>query len=107
VRGVIAMMLFVNVLEFVVSDDPLIWMSLLLLFYELVSVCADCSCCCGYHLIICFYFSISQETCRVCFLAEEWEKPYPTVRDFMNARLGIFLVRATNRCIPDSLQAES
>lgn len=54
-RGVIAMMLFVNVLEFVVSDDPLIWMSLLLLFYELVSVCTDCSCCCGNHLIMFFF----------------------------------------------------
>ena len=53
-RGLIAMMLFVNVLEFVVSDDPLIWMSLLL-FYELVSVCTDCSCCCGNHLIMFFF----------------------------------------------------
>jgi len=55
VRGVIAMMLFVNVLEFVVSDDPLIWMSLLLFSYELVSVCTDCSCCCGNHLIMFFF----------------------------------------------------
>ena len=51
-RGVVAMILFVNVLEFFVSDGPLILMSLLLLFYELVSVCTDCSCCCGYHLIM-------------------------------------------------------
>jgi len=51
VRGVIAMILFVNVLEFFVSVDTLILMSLLL-FYEVVSVCTDCSCCCGYHLIM-------------------------------------------------------
>lgn len=50
-RGVIAMILFVNVLEFFVSVDTLILMSLLL-FYEVVSVCTDCSCCCGYHLIM-------------------------------------------------------
>jgi len=32
-------------------------------------------------------------------LAEEWEKPYPTVRGFINARISIALVRATNRSI--------
>jgi len=31
-------------------------------------------------------------------LAEEWEKPYPTVRGFINARMSIALVRGTNRC---------
>jgi len=30
---------------------------------------------------------------------EEWDKPYPTVRGFINARMNIALVRATNRCI--------
>jgi len=35
-------------------------------------------------------------------LAEEWEKPYPTVRDVINARMSIALVRATNRCIRGS-----
>jgi len=35
-------------------------------------------------------------------LAEEWEKPYPTVRGFINARMSITLVRATNRCIRGS-----
>jgi len=34
--------------------------------------------------------------------AEEWEKPYPTVRGFINARMSIALVRATNRCIRGS-----
>jgi len=33
------------------------------------------------------------------FPAEEWEKPYPTARGFINARMSIALVRATNRCI--------
>jgi len=32
-------------------------------------------------------------------LAEEWEKLYSTVRGFINARMSIALVRATNRCI--------
>jgi len=32
-------------------------------------------------------------------LAEEWEKPYSTVRGFINARMSIALVGATNRCI--------
>jgi len=36
------------------------------------------------------------------WLAEEWEKPYPTVRGFINARISIALVRATNRCIRGS-----
>ena len=35
-------------------------------------------------------------------LAEEWEKPYPTVRGFINARMSVALVRATNRCIRGS-----
>jgi len=35
-------------------------------------------------------------------LAEEWEKPYPTVRGFINARMSIAQVRATNRCIRGS-----
>jgi len=35
-------------------------------------------------------------------LAEEWEKPYPTVRGFINARMSIALFRATNRCIRGS-----
>jgi len=35
-------------------------------------------------------------------LAEEWEKSYPTVRGFINARMSIALVRATNRCIRGS-----
>jgi len=35
-------------------------------------------------------------------LAEEWEKLYPTVRGFINARMSIALVRATNRCIRGS-----
>ena len=35
-------------------------------------------------------------------LAEEWEKPYSTVRGFINARMSIALVRATNRCIRGS-----
>jgi len=35
-------------------------------------------------------------------LAEEWEKPYPTVRGFINAQMSIALVRATNRCIKGS-----
>ena len=35
-------------------------------------------------------------------LAEEWEKLYSTVRGFINARMSIALVRATNRCIRDS-----
>ena len=35
-------------------------------------------------------------------LAEEWEKPYPTVRGFINAGMSIALVRATNRCIRGS-----
>jgi len=35
-------------------------------------------------------------------LAEEWEKPYPTVGGFINTRMSIALVRATNRCIRDS-----
>jgi len=34
--------------------------------------------------------------------AEKWEKPYPTVRGFINARMSIALVRATNRCIRGS-----
>ena len=29
-------------------------------------------------------------------LAEEWEKPYPVVVGFINARMSIALVRATN-----------
>jgi len=32
-------------------------------------------------------------------LTEEWEKPYSIVRGFINARISIALVRATNRCI--------
>jgi len=35
-------------------------------------------------------------------LAEEWEKPYSTIRGFINARMSIALVRATNRCIRGS-----
>jgi len=35
-------------------------------------------------------------------LADEWEKPYPTVRGFISARMSIALVRATNRCIRGS-----
>jgi len=35
-------------------------------------------------------------------LAEEWEKPYSTVRGFINARMSIALVRARNRCIRGS-----
>ena len=35
-------------------------------------------------------------------LAEEWDKPYPTARDFLSARISIALVRATNRCIRGS-----
>jgi len=35
-------------------------------------------------------------------LAEKWEKPYSTVRGFINARMSIALVRATNRCIRGS-----
>jgi len=35
-------------------------------------------------------------------LAEEWKKPYPTVRGFINARMSIALVRTTNRCIRGS-----
>ena len=33
---------------------------------------------------------------------EEWEKPYSIVRGFINARMSIALVRATNRCIRGS-----
>jgi len=29
-------------------------------------------------------------------LAEEWDKPYPTIRGFINARISIALVRETN-----------
>ena len=35
-------------------------------------------------------------------LTEEWEKSYPVVMDFINARMSIALVRATNRCIRGS-----
>ncbi len=35
-------------------------------------------------------------------LAEEWEKPYSIVRGFINARMSIALVRATNQCIRGS-----
>jgi len=35
-------------------------------------------------------------------LAEEWEKPYLTLRGLINARMSIALVRATNRCIRSS-----
>jgi len=35
-------------------------------------------------------------------LAEEWEKPYPTIMGFINARMSVALVRATNRCITGS-----
>ncbi len=35
-------------------------------------------------------------------LAEEWEKHYPVVMGFINARMSIALVRATNRCIRGS-----
>jgi len=35
-------------------------------------------------------------------LAEESEKPYSTVRGFINARMSIAQVRATNRCIRGS-----
>jgi len=35
-------------------------------------------------------------------LAEEWEKPYSTVRGFINAPMSIAPVRTTNRCIRDS-----
>ena len=38
----------------------------------------------------------------VKLLAEEWEKPYPTVRGFINARMSIALVRGTNRYIRGS-----
>ena len=38
-----------------------------------------------------------QEACKV--LTEKWEKPYLVVRGFINARMSIALVRATNRCI--------
>jgi len=41
-------------------------------------------------------------TCIAKLLAEEWEKPYPTVRGFINARMSIAPVRATNRCIRGS-----
>jgi len=36
------------------------------------------------------------------FLAEEREKPYSTVRGFINTRMSIALGRATNRCIRGS-----
>jgi len=39
---------------------------------------------------------------RVKFLAEEWKKPYSTVRGFINARMSTVLVRATNQCIRGS-----
>jgi len=32
-------------------------------------------------------------------LAEEFDKPHSTVRDFINTRMSITLVRATNRCV--------
>jgi len=35
-------------------------------------------------------------------LAEEWEKPYSTIRGFINAPMNIALVIATNRCIRGS-----
>jgi len=35
-------------------------------------------------------------------LAEEWDKPYPTGRGFINDRMSIALVRATNRCMRGS-----
>ena len=35
-------------------------------------------------------------------LAEEWEKPYPVVMGFINARMSIALVRATYQCIRGS-----
>jgi len=35
-------------------------------------------------------------------LAEEWKKPYPTGRGFINARMSIALVRVTNWCIRGS-----
>jgi len=35
-------------------------------------------------------------------VAEEWEKPYPTVTGFINARMSIALVRGTNRYIRGS-----
>ena len=35
-------------------------------------------------------------------LAEEWEKPYSIVKGFINDRMSIALVRATNRCIRGS-----
>ncbi len=35
-------------------------------------------------------------------LAEEWKKPYSVVMGFINARMSIALVRATNRCIRGS-----
>jgi len=35
-------------------------------------------------------------------LAEEWEKPYSTVRGFINAQMSIALVRETNRCMRGS-----
>jgi len=38
----------------------------------------------------------------VKILAEEWEKPYSTLRGFINAQMSIALVRATNRCIRGS-----
>jgi len=36
-------------------------------------------------------------------LAEEWEKPYPVVMGFINARMSIALVRATNRCLASNM----
>jgi len=35
-------------------------------------------------------------------LPEEWEKPYSTVRGFINARMSIAIVRVTNRCMTGS-----
>jgi len=39
-------------------------------------------------------------------LSEEWEKPDSIVRGFINARMSIALVRATNRCIRGSRTPE-
>ena len=35
-------------------------------------------------------------------LAEKWNKPYPSVMGFINARMSIATVRATNRCVRGS-----
>jgi len=53
-------------------------------------------------MIKCFQkFNKKKKTVYTC-IAEEWEKPYSTVRGFINARMSIALVRATSRCIRGS-----